>query len=115
MLIEVAIPADRNVIKREVENIFEYKDLIIEIQRMWNVTAKVIIGTTGTNPKSLRQYLSNTAGRHEIKELTKNSRIGHCTHTMESANVKVQNIFHGRNKITFRKTVNTKQLQHSIL
>jgi hypothetical protein len=110
MLIEVAIPADRNVIKREVENIFEYKDLITEIQHMWNVTAKVIIGTTGTNPKSLRQYLSNTAGRHEIKKLTKN-----FTHSMESANVKVQNIFHERNKMTCRKTVNTKQLQHSVL
>jgi hypothetical protein len=32
--------------------------------------------------------------------LEKNSLIGHCTHTVESANVKVQNIFHGRNNIT---------------
>jgi hypothetical protein len=37
---------------------------------------------------------------NEIKELQKNSHIGHCTHTMESANVKVQNIFEGRNNIT---------------
>ena len=29
-----------------------------------------------------------------------NSAIGHCTHTAESANVKVQNILHGRNNIT---------------
>jgi hypothetical protein len=26
--------------------------------------------------------------------------VGHCTHTAESANVKVQNIFHGQNVIT---------------
>jgi hypothetical protein len=26
---------------------------------------------------------------------TKNSHIGHCTHTMECTNLKVQNIFHG--------------------
>ena len=30
----------------------------------------------------------------------KNSHFVHCTHKSESANVKVQNIFHGRNNIT---------------
>jgi len=54
----------------------------------------VIIGVTGTISKSLRQYLNNIAGKHKIKETAKNSHIGHCTHTMESANVKIQNIFH---------------------
>jgi hypothetical protein len=51
-----------------------YKDLIIEIQRMWNVTANVIpviIVAVGTISKSLRQYLSNMPGKHEIKELQK--------------------------------------------
>jgi len=37
MSIDIAIPGDRNVIKREAEKIIQYKDLIIEIQRMWNV------------------------------------------------------------------------------
>jgi len=31
----------------------------------------VIIGATGTISKSLRQYLSNVTGKHEIKELQK--------------------------------------------
>jgi len=31
---------------------------------------------------------------------TKNNSIGHWTQTAGSANVKVQNIFHGRNNIT---------------
>jgi len=31
---------------------------------------------------------------------TKNSHIGHCTHTTESTNVKVQNTLHRRNDIT---------------
>jgi hypothetical protein len=37
---------------------------------------------------------------HEIKELQRNSYIGHCTHNTYSANVKVQNTFHGQNNIT---------------
>jgi hypothetical protein len=34
VLIDVAIPADRNVIKKEAEKILKCKDLTIEIQRM---------------------------------------------------------------------------------
>ena len=51
MLINVAIPGDRNVIEKEAEKILKFKDLIIEIQRMWNVKENVIPvikGATGT-------------------------------------------------------------------
>jgi len=74
MLIDVAISRDINVIKKEAEKILKYKDLTIEIQRMWNVKTKVIpgiIGATGTIPKSFRKYVSNIPGKHEIKELQK--------------------------------------------
>jgi hypothetical protein len=75
----------------------------MEIQRMWNVKATVvpeIKESTVTISKSFRQYLSNIPGKQEIKELQKNSRIGHCTRTTENANVKIRNIFHGRNNVT---------------
>ena len=70
---------------------------------MWNVEAKVIIviiGTTGTISKAHRQYLSNVSGKQEIKKIQNTIILGHCTQTAGSANVKVQNIFHGRNNIT---------------
>ena len=79
MLIDVAIPGDRDAIKKEAEKILIYKDLIIEKERMWNVKAKVIpviTGATGTISKSLRQYLSNIPGKHEIKELQKTVILG---------------------------------------
>ena len=63
-----------NVIKKEAEKILKYKELIIEIQRTWNVRAKMIrvkTEATGTISKSLRQNLSNIPGKHEIKELQK--------------------------------------------
>jgi hypothetical protein len=59
MLIDVAIIGDRNMIKKEAEKILKHKDLIIEIQHMWNVKANVIlviIMVIGTITKSLRQY-----------------------------------------------------------
>ena len=55
MLIDFAISGDRNLIKKEAEKILKYKDLTVEIQRMWNVKTKVIpvkIGATGTVSKS---------------------------------------------------------------
>jgi len=51
VLIDVAISGDRNVIKKEADKNLKYKDLTIEVQRMWNVKTKVIpviIGATGT-------------------------------------------------------------------
>jgi len=78
MLIDVEISGERNVIKKEVEKILKYKDLTIEIQRMWNVKTKVIsvIGATGTISKPFRKYVSNIPGKHEVKELQKTAVLG---------------------------------------
>jgi len=92
MLIDVAISGDINVIKNEAENILKYKDLTIEIRRMWNVKTRVIpviIGATGTIlviQKVRKQHTRKTCSQGT----TENSHIGHCTHTSESTNVKVQ-------------------------
>jgi hypothetical protein len=79
MLIDVAISGARNVIKKEAERILKYKDLTIEIQRMWNVKRKVIpviIVATGIISMSFRKYVSNIPGKHEVKELQKTAILG---------------------------------------
>ena len=72
VLRDVTIPGYRNVIKKEGEKILKYKDLIIEIQGMWDVKGRVIpviIGAPRTFSKSLRRYLCTITGKHEFKEL----------------------------------------------
>ena len=79
MLIDVAISGDRNMIKKEAEKILKYKDLTIEIQRMWQVKTSaipLIIGATGTISKSFRKCISNIPGNHEVKELQKTAILG---------------------------------------
>ena len=67
------------MIKKEAEKIVKYKDLTIEIQRMWNIKTKVIpviIGATGTVSESCRKYVNNIPGKHEVKELQKTAILG---------------------------------------
>jgi hypothetical protein len=50
LLIDVAIPSGKTVIQKEAEKKLKYKNLIIEIQRMWNMKCfviPVILGATG--------------------------------------------------------------------
>jgi hypothetical protein len=79
MLIDIAIQGDKNVIKREAEMMLKYKDLNIEIQRMWNVKANVIPlinRATGTISISFRKYVSDIPGNHNVKELQKTDILG---------------------------------------
>jgi hypothetical protein len=79
MMIIMMITQETKVINEEAEKILEYKDLIIEIKRVWNVKTKVtpvIIRATGIISKSFRKYLSSTPGKHDIKELQKTAILG---------------------------------------
>ena len=51
MLIDASVPDDKNIALKEAEKISKYKDLEIEINRMWNVKIKVVpvvVGALGT-------------------------------------------------------------------
>jgi hypothetical protein len=57
-LIDVAVPADRNVVQNEAEKKLKYKSLCIEIQGMWSLKCTItpiIIGATGIVKRSLRK------------------------------------------------------------
>ena len=67
------------MIKKEAEKILKYKDLTNEIQSTWKVKTRmipVIIGATRTISKSLRKYINNVPGNHEVKELQKTAILG---------------------------------------
>jgi len=78
-LIDVAIPADRNVVQKEAEKNLKYKSLCIEIQRMWNLKCTivpVIIGATGIVTRSLKKNLESVPGKHSIDSLQKTAVLG---------------------------------------
>jgi hypothetical protein len=86
----VAIPSDRNVIQNESENKLKYKNLCIEIQRMWNMkcfVTPVIIAATGIVTRGLKIYLETIPGKHLI-DIYKNSCTRNITHYKESATIR---------------------------
>jgi len=88
-LIDVAIPADRNVVQKEAEKKIKYKSLCIEIQRMWNLKCTiipVIIGATGIVARSLRKNLESIPGMFD-RFTTKDSYTWNITHNTESTAV----------------------------
>ena len=71
-LIDVAIPADRNVVQKEAEKKLQYKSLGIEIERMWNLKCTIVpvtIGATGIVTRSLKKNLQAIPGTHSTDSL----------------------------------------------
>jgi hypothetical protein len=89
-LIHVAIPSDRNIIQKESEKKLKYKNLSIEIQRMWNMIGfviPVITGATGIVTKGLKKSVNDTRKAFN-RFSTKNSWTRNITHFKESATIR---------------------------
>ena len=96
------------MIKKEADKILEYEERTVEIQGMCNVKTKfirLIIQATRTISKSFRKYLSNTPGKHEIKELQKTSVFG-TAHILREVPILKYETLKRCNNITCRKNCN---------
>ena len=80
ILIDVAIPADVNIISKESEKIAKYQDLCIKLQWLWCLrTVKVIpvvIGCLGTYSPNLLKFLKELPGKHLVAPLVKSAILG---------------------------------------
>jgi hypothetical protein len=91
LLINVAIPSDRNVVQKESENKLKHKNLSIEIQRMWNMKCfviPVIIGATGIITRGLKKISGNNTRKEFNRFSTKSRCTRDITHYKESATIR---------------------------
>jgi hypothetical protein len=80
-LMDVAKPAERNVVQNEAEKKLKYKSLGIELQGMWNLKCtimSVITGDTDIVTKSLRETIPE---EHSIDSLQQTAVLG-TSHTI---------------------------------
>ena len=78
-VIDVAIPGDHNIDNKEVEKITKYSDIIIEIQKMWNVKATcipIVVGALGSVPKKLTYFLDQLKIKYDIGTIQKTAILG---------------------------------------
>ena len=79
MLIDMAIPSDRNTSVKVAEKLSKYKDLEIEITKMWGlktITVPVVIGALGVVKKVIEKHIDKIPGKINITELQKIALLG---------------------------------------
>ena len=78
-LIDMSVPSKRNASTKEVEKIAKYKDLDIEISKMWSMKTNVIpivIGALGLIRKGINRYVEQIPGNIRVEVLQMNVLLG---------------------------------------
>ena len=70
----MSIPTEQIIPAKEFDKLSKYKDLEIEIQKMWKLrmsTAPVIIGALGMRKKGCQKHLDTIPGESQLQETQK--------------------------------------------
>ena len=70
----MSVPADRNISVKEYEKLAKYKDLEIEINRMWHlrtITLPIVVGALGMSKKGSSDFIDHIPGKSNICEVQK--------------------------------------------
>ena len=70
----MSIPTDQNIPAKEFDKRSKYKDLEIEIQRIWKLrtsTVPVIVGALGMIKKGCQKHLDAIPGEPQLQEIQK--------------------------------------------
>ena len=77
------IPTDKNVSVAEFEKLSKYKDLEIEVEKLWHmktVTIPVVIGALGMIKKGTDKHLEKIPGSPNLDEMQKKNTYRHCSY-----------------------------------
>jgi hypothetical protein len=79
LMIDMTVPSERNVTIKELEKLSKYKDLEIEISRMWEMkttTIPIVVGALGLIKKGLDKRIKQIPGNPTIPEIQKIVLLG---------------------------------------
>ena len=69
LVIDITIPLNTNTSVKPTEKLIKYKDLEIEVERMWGLkttTVLVVMGALGTIKKDMENYSNKIPGNNNI-------------------------------------------------
>ena len=70
----MSVPSDKNVTSKTFEKLSKYKDLEIEIGKMWHLRARsipVVIGALGLVKRGTEDFLDEIPGNPSLREIQK--------------------------------------------
>ncbi|KAF7643082.1 hypothetical protein LDENG_00244990 [Lucifuga dentata] len=76
VVINVAIPSDGNIRKKEHEKLEKYQGLQEELDRMWKVKSTVVIGALGAVTPKLGEWLQQIPGTTSEISVQKSAVLG---------------------------------------
>ena len=80
LIIDVAVPVDKNSVKKIAEKITKYRDLKIEIQKCWGLkkvkTVPIVIGALGTVCSGLTENLNLVSPQARLNIVQKTALLG---------------------------------------
>ena len=86
----MAVPSNRNTSVKVAEKLSKYKDLEIEIARMWGMKTQivpVVVGALGVIKKGIDEQICKIPGKINVTELQKITLLG-SAHILEKLSIK---------------------------
>jgi hypothetical protein len=69
----MAVPSDAYIKDKEIEKFTKYQDLKIDLQRVWNVKARVVplvVEALGETSPGIEKHLDNNPRNHDVRPLS---------------------------------------------
>ena len=79
LIIDIAVPRDKNTMDKNIEKIEKYQSLKIELERLWKVkiiVIPVVVGALGAIVYKLPGWLAQISGTIKEVELQKSALLG---------------------------------------
>ena len=78
IIIDIAVPADANVMEKEKEKVEKYQDLRREIARLWNLKriVPVVIGALGSVTKEFNKWIGKIGIVYNVGTMQKTALLG---------------------------------------
>ena len=73
-MLNVAVPPDKDISLKEFQKLSKYKDLEIEVTKMWKLKTKtipVVIGALGMIKKDTQNFIDQIPGKPSLQEMQK--------------------------------------------
>ena len=73
-MLDVAVPADKNISLKEFQKLSKDKHLEIEVTKMWKLKTKIIpvvIGALGMIKKGTQNFIDQVPGKPSLQEMQK--------------------------------------------